>query len=192
MGIRIPKGLYDTEGTSGYPVILAYNTDVMDAIGLSSQAGVTEAVSNYEIDADTVGLRIPSGLYQTAGNSGYPVIKEKKIDLSWIVNPQVAFSEDNTTSAAATSKSMYVGQVFLMMAFVTRTAGIDTFYFSAESVSGSHQVLYTNEFKIKDAYGTTAARGIVVIVRCVSNGTYQIDWGSGTGRTVTYRTIRLV
>lgn len=192
VGIRIPKGLYETEGNSGYPVILEGESDILNALGLSSKSAFTDAVSNYEYDTNTVGIRIPKGLYQLGGSNGYPVIKEKKIELSWIVNPQVAFSEDNTTSPASTSKGMQVGQVFLMMAFVTRTAGIDTFYFGAESTSGSHQVLYTNEFKIKDAYGTTAARGIVVIVRCVSNGTYRINWGSGTGQTVTYRTIRIV
>lgn len=193
VGIRIPKGLYDTEGNSGYPVILAYNTDVMDAIGLNSQAGMTEAVSNYEIDEDTVGLRIPSGLYQTAGDSGYPVIKEPINELSWIVKPFFHQNTENSNFGSSYSLIGYSGEVFAVSLFITRPSGIDSFYFGTEP-QGNCEELFKDESKIQDQYGNTVAREITVIVRFTDNSStpYIISFGNTSGQTLTIKSIQLV
>lgn len=81
VGLRIPAGIYKTEGSAGYPVIKAPNDQVLDAMGLENKNGYVNAKSSYNYGQGIVGIRIPKGVYNTEGNGGYPVVLEGESDI---------------------------------------------------------------------------------------------------------------
>lgn len=197
VGLRIPAGIYKTEGSAGYPVIKATNDQVLGAMGIESRDGKTPMLSSYldinmEEETVNIGIRIQKGLYEKEGDGGYPVITVPPEEVVQYFVPEVDTSANDTTPAYGFVGSSTGGDIIVAVVTLFKRTGIASEAITVTYDSSEVNVFTREENTLNDADGYPRARQLVIGWQTTKpRGRMDFKWADDNDLSVTINHIKI-